>query len=213
MLTLIILEVHQLQTPRKEHPPSLPALLCLYFFPTQSFPRACTSTRKPSTTPHPHLSTLVNERDSLLFSLTHDVNPDTPWRVLLNLLIEPRLNRLDNRLIPLTAHKAHRQTLGSEPACTTHTVQVSVGRLLEGGLVRAAGISRRVRHIVVDGDVDTLNVDAAAEDVGADADTVLEVLEVLVALNAVRSVGCQCMFIETSPKNDGMDGRLTARPA
>ena len=39
------------------------------------------------------------------------------------------------------------------------------------------------RKIVVDGQVDTLNVDTTAEDVGGNTDTLLEVLEGLVALD------------------------------
>ncbi len=64
-------------------------------------------------------------------------------------------------------------------------MEVSVGGLGEGVLVAGARVLRRVGHVVVNGDVDALDVDAAAEDVGADADAVDEVLEVGVALDAV----------------------------
>jgi len=40
-----------------------------------------------------------------------------------------------------------------------------------------------VGHVVVDSDVDTLNIDTTTEDVGGDADTGLELLELLVALD------------------------------
>jgi len=40
------------------------------------------------------------------------------------------------------------------------------------------------RKVVVDGKVDLLNVDATAEDVGGDADTLVEILELFVALDA-----------------------------
>jgi hypothetical protein len=40
------------------------------------------------------------------------------------------------------------------------------------------------REVVVDGKVDALNVDATAKDVGGDADALVKVLELLVALDA-----------------------------
>ena len=39
------------------------------------------------------------------------------------------------------------------------------------------------RHVVVDGQVDTLNVDTTAENVGGDTDTLVELLELLVAFD------------------------------
>ena len=42
---------------------------------------------------------------------------------------------------------------------------------------------RFVGHIVVDGHIDTLDIDTTTEDVGGDADTSLEVLELLVTLD------------------------------
>lgn len=38
-------------------------------------------------------------------------------------------------------------------------------------------------EIVVDGEIDTLNVDTAAEDIGGDADTLVEFFELLVAFD------------------------------
>lgn len=41
------------------------------------------------------------------------------------------------------------------------------------------------REVVVDGEVDALNVDATAEDIGGDTDAGVEVLELFVALDTV----------------------------
>jgi hypothetical protein len=47
-----------------------------------------------------------------------------------------------------------------------------------------------VRHVVVDGDVDALNIDTTSKDVGGDTDTSLELLELFVALDTIfKSVG------------------------
>ncbi len=118
--------------------------------------------------------------------ITHNIDPLTSHRVLFNLLLEPCLNRLQHRLIPLTTHETDRHTLRAETPCAAHAVQVRVGGLCQAVLVGAAGVGGRVGHVVVDGDVDALDIDAAAEDVGADADAVLEVLELGVALDAVE---------------------------
>jgi hypothetical protein len=40
-------------------------------------------------------------------------------------------------------------------------------------------------EIVVDGQVDLLDIDTTTEDIGSNADTLVEVLELLVALDAV----------------------------
>ena len=40
-------------------------------------------------------------------------------------------------------------------------------------------------HVVVDGEVDAFDVDAAAEDVGGDADALVELLEFLVPFDAI----------------------------
>jgi hypothetical protein len=63
---------------------------------------------------------------------------------------------------------------------TTDAVEVGVcrGRGREGVLLSDD------RHVVVNNDVDTLNVDAAAENVGGDKDATLEVLELLVSRKA-----------------------------
>lgn len=82
--------------------------------------------------------------------------------------LEALLNLLENLLIILAADKGDGETLGSETTGTTDTVQVGVGI---GG------------EIVVDGQVDTLDIDTTTEDVSGDTDTLVELLELLVTLD------------------------------
>lgn len=79
---------------------------------------------------------------------------------------ESLLNLLENLLVLLGAHKGDGKTLGTETTGTTDTVEVG------------AGI---VGQIVVDGQVDSLNVDTTSEDISGDTDALLELLELLVA--------------------------------
>lgn len=79
---------------------------------------------------------------------------------------ESLLNLLENLLVLLGAHKGDGKTLGTETTGTTDTVEVG------------AGI---VGQIVVDGQVDSLNVDTTSEDISGDTDALLEFLELLVA--------------------------------
>lgn len=58
----------------------------------------------------------------------------------------------------------------SSPSCTAHAVEVLVRAVLAIG------------EIVVHHDVDALDVDSAAEQVGGHQDALLEVLELLVAV-------------------------------
>jgi len=60
------------------------------------------------------------------------------------------------------------KTLGSEATSTTNSVEVGVGTLA---------------HVVVDNDVDTLDINTAAKDVGRHHDAGLKVLELAVALD------------------------------
>ena len=85
---------------------------------------------------------------------------------------ESLLDILQDLLILLVAHEGDGQTLGTETTGTTNAVQVGVGI---GG------------QIVVDGQVDTLNIDTTAEDVGGDTDTLVEFLELLVTFDTVWS--------------------------
>lgn len=74
-------------------------------------------------------------------------------------------NSLEHRLVLFLADEGDGKTLGTETAGTTNAVQVRIG------------ISR---HVVVDGQVDTLNIDTTTEDVSGNADTLVELLELLV---------------------------------
>jgi hypothetical protein len=82
--------------------------------------------------------------------------------------LETLLNGREHSLVLSAAHKGDAETLGSEAAGTTDTMQVRV---------------RLVGHIVVDRNVDALNVNTAAENVSRDTDTGLELFELLVTLD------------------------------
>jgi hypothetical protein len=84
--------------------------------------------------------------------------------------LESLLNRLQYLLIRLAADERDRKTLCSETTGTTDTVEVGVGI---GG------------EIVVDGQVDALDIDTTAEDVGSDTDTLVELFEFLVAFDTI----------------------------
>mmetsp|Transcript_125271 Transcript_125271/g.400431 ORF Transcript_125271/g.400431 Transcript_125271/m.400431 type:complete len:293 (-) Transcript_125271:886-1764(-) len=91
-------------------------------------------------------------------------------RHLANVDFEPLLDLLQDLSVLVGADEGQGQTLGAEAAGTTDTVEVRVA-------VR--------RHVVIDHNVDPLDVDATAEQVGGDHDSLLELLELLVARNAV----------------------------
>lgn len=84
--------------------------------------------------------------------------------------VKPLLDLLENVVVLGTADEGDAEALGTEAAGTTNTMKVGIG------------IGRK---IVVDGKVDFLDIDAAAEDVGSNADTLVEVFELFVALDAV----------------------------
>jgi len=84
--------------------------------------------------------------------------------------LESSLNLLEHGLVGFAADERNTQTFGSETAGTTDTMEVGVG----------VG-----RQVVVDGQVDSLNVDTTAEDVGGDTDSLVELLEFLVALDTL----------------------------
>lgn len=100
--------------------------------------------------------------------------------------LEALLDSLEHLLVLVAAHKGDGETLGTETTGTTDTVEVRVG------------IGRQV---VVDGKVDTLNVDTTTEDVRGNADTLVELLELLVALDTVGELARRLDF-------DGRLGRL-----
>lgn len=77
---------------------------------------------------------------------------------------------LQDLLILLATDKRDWQTLGTETTGTTHTVQVWIGIPWE---------------IVVNGKVDTLNIDTTTEHVRGDADTLVELLELFVTFDTI----------------------------
>lgn len=86
--------------------------------------------------------------------------------------LETLFNRFENLLVFGAADEGDTETLGTETTSTADTVQVRIGF---------------VRHVVVDGNVDTLNINTTAEDIRRDADTSLEVLEVFVAFDTITT--------------------------
>lgn len=94
---------------------------------------------------------------------------DTSLGVFRKSNLEPLFNLLEHSLILRGADERDRQTLGTETTGTADTVKIGVG----------IG-----RQIVVDGQVDTLDINTTAENVGGNADTLVEFLELLVAFNA-----------------------------
>lgn len=86
--------------------------------------------------------------------------------------LETLLNFLEDLLIVLVADEGDRQTLGTETTGTADTVEVGV---------RISG------QVVVDSEVDTLDIDTTAEDVGGNANALVELLELLVAFDTEKS--------------------------
>lgn len=84
--------------------------------------------------------------------------------------LEALLDLLEHLLVGVGADEGDRQTLGSETAGTTDTVEVRRG---------IAG------EIVIDGQVDALDIDTTTENIGGNTDPFLELLELLVAPNTV----------------------------
>lgn len=98
---------------------------------------------------------------------------DTLLRKLRKRDLKTLFNRLQDSLVFGAADERDTETLGSETTGTTDTVEVRVSL---------------IGHIVVDGDVDTLNIDTTSEDISGDTDTGLEILELLVALDTISSL-------------------------
>ena len=119
-----------------------------------------------------HIALRVN---TLCWELTETILAErykpswTSWNLRKSNL-ETLLDALKNLLVILAAHETDRETLGTETAGTTYTMEVRVG------------VSWQV---VVDGQVDTLDIDSTTEYVGCDTDTLVELLELLVALDTL----------------------------
>jgi hypothetical protein len=93
--------------------------------------------------------------------------------ILWDLGVESLFNLLQHILIRLVADEADTETLGTETASATDTVEVGIS------------ISR---EIVVDGQVDALDVDTTAEDISGDTDALVELFELFVAFDTVEAL-------------------------
>lgn len=89
------------------------------------------------------------------------------WKGNLELL----LDAVQHFLILICADEADGNALGAETSGTTDTVKIAVCICWQ---------------VVVDSEVDSLNVNATTEDVGGDTDALLELLELLVTLDAAK---------------------------
>jgi hypothetical protein len=153
--------------------------------------------------------------------VTLDVDALTTLGVLVNLLLESRFNGLENFLVALGTDEADSNTLGTETTSTTDTMEVSISGLGDRVFVRSTRVGGRVGHIVVDGEVDTLDIDTTAENIGADTDSLVVVLEGGVAFDTVMIVriAAREMLYRTAtdrsswltPECTAMDGKLHSR--
>ena len=95
--------------------------------------------------------------------------------------LEALLDILQDLLIILVAHERDGKTLGTETTGTTDAVKVGVGI---GG------------EIVVDGEVDTLDIDTTTEDVSGNTDTLVELLELFVTFDTVTLVSVNSEYYQ-----------------
>lgn len=83
---------------------------------------------------------------------------------------ESLLDLLQDLLVFFAADERNRKTLGAETTRTTDSVQVRV--CIPG-------------QIVVDGKIDTLDIDTTTENIGGNADTLVELFEFFVAFDTM----------------------------
>jgi hypothetical protein len=99
--------------------------------------------------------------------------------ILWNLGFESLLDLLEYILIRFVADERDAESLGTESPGTADTVEVGIG----------VG-----RQVVVDGEIDAFNINAAPEYVGGNADALVELFELLVAFDtgemSVRWIMC-----------------------
>lgn len=84
--------------------------------------------------------------------------------------LEALLDLLQHLHVRLGTDKGDGETLGTETTGTTDAVKIGVG----------IG-----RQIIVDGQVDTLNINTTTEDISGNANTLVELLELLVTLDTI----------------------------
>ena len=106
-------------------------------------------------------------------------------REFFNLNLKSLLCLVQHLLILFGADEGDGKTFGAKSSRASDSMQVGV---------------RVVRHIIVEYDVDLLNVDTSAEDLGGDQDTVLEGLESLVDFDSVVVVRCWYCLLTFLPE-------------
>jgi len=107
-------------------------------------------------------------------------------RHLPNIDFEPLLHRAQDLVVLACGGECNRETLGTEAARTTNAMKVRVAV---------------IGHVVIDYDVHTLDVDTTSEKVRGDHDALLELLELLVAGDAL-------VLLEARVDGDGWEAAL-----
>lgn len=97
---------------------------------------------------------------------------DALGRILRDSDLETLGDGLENLVVFLRAHKRDTETLCTKSTSTTDTVKVCICVLWQ---------------VVVDGEIDLLDINTTTEHICSDADTLVEVLEFLVALDTART--------------------------
>lgn len=92
--------------------------------------------------------------------------------------LEALLNILQYLHVLFVTDEGDGQALGTESASTAHSVKVRVGVNW---------------HVVIDGQVDSLNVDTTTENVSCHANTLVELFELAVSFNAELIVSCMIL--------------------
>jgi len=142
---------------------------------------------------------LVHSDVHSLFAFDVTAHVDFIWE-LLDADLEARLHLLEDFRVLLGAHHANSETLGTESTGTCNAMQVSITIL---------------RHVVVEHDVDTLDIDTSTKQVRRDKNSALEVLELRVTVQSLllvhRSVnvdGREVLLLEKLVQRDATLDRL-----
>jgi hypothetical protein len=118
------------------------------------------------------LASIPPSGNSLFVSLAIDHSLDMMQNLRKGNL-ESLLNCLQNLLISLTAHEGNGKPLGSETTGTTNTMKVRISVAWK---------------VVVDSEVDALDINTTAENIGGNTDTFVELLEFFVALDTSQGI-------------------------
>lgn len=96
---------------------------------------------------------------------------DPFFRIFRDSRLEPRLNVLDDIFVLIIAHETDTQALGAEATGTPDPVEIAIGI---------------IGQIVVDGKIDALDIDPTTKNVCRNANTLIELFEFFVTLDAGR---------------------------